>query len=109
MIDDASLNAALAQYRAQGYAVLPGVFDATEVAAMAASFDHHWAEGMRHRASFRHGNLLYRLGEDAARGKILRLVQWPSYVDAVLEAVRRDPHFLRMLAPRVGPASPQIR
>jgi ectoine hydroxylase-related dioxygenase (phytanoyl-CoA dioxygenase family) len=108
VIDDASLNAALAQYRAQGYAVLPGVFDATEVAAMAASFDHHWAEGMRHRASFRHGNLLYRLGEDAARGKILRLVQWPSYVDAVLEAVRRDPRFLRMLAPLLGPDIKQI-
>ena len=108
MIDDPSLTLALAQYRAEGYAVLRGVFDAREVAAMAVRFDHHWAEGMRHRASFRHGNLLYRLGEDAARGKILRLVQWPSYVDPVLEAIRRDPRFFRVLAPLLGADIKQI-
>ena len=108
MIDDPSLTIALAQYRAEGYAVLRRVFDASEVAAMAARFDHHWAEGMRHRASFRHGNLLYRLGEDAARGKILRLVQWPSYVDPVLEGVRRDPRFLAILAPLLGRDIKQI-
>jgi ectoine hydroxylase-related dioxygenase (phytanoyl-CoA dioxygenase family) len=106
--DHSSLSAALAQYRAEGYAVLRGIFDASEVAAIAACFDRHWAEGMRHRASFRHGNLLYRLGEDAVRGKILRLVQWPSYVDPVLEAVRRDPRFLRMLEPLLGPDIKQI-
>jgi ectoine hydroxylase-related dioxygenase (phytanoyl-CoA dioxygenase family) len=108
VIDDSSLTIALAQYRAEGYAVLRGVFDASEVAAMAARFDHHWAGGMQHRASFRHGNLLYRLGEDAARGKILRLVQWPSYVDPVLEGVRRDPRFLRMLEPLLGADIKQI-
>ena len=108
MIDDSSLTIALTQYRAEGYAVLRGVFDASEVAAMAARFDHHWAEGMQHRASFRHGNLLYRLGEDAARGKILRLVQWPSYVDPVLEGVRRDPRFSRMLEPLLGADIKQI-
>jgi ectoine hydroxylase-related dioxygenase (phytanoyl-CoA dioxygenase family) len=108
VIDDPTLNSALAQYRDQGYAVLRGVFDAAEVAAMAGRFDHHWAEGMRHHASFRHGNLLYRLGEDAARGKILRLVQWPSYVDPVLESIRRDPRFFRMLEPLLGRDIKQI-
>jgi ectoine hydroxylase-related dioxygenase (phytanoyl-CoA dioxygenase family) len=108
VIDDALLNTALAHYRAEGYAVLRGVLDAAEVAAMAVAFERHWAEGMSHRASFRHGNLLYRLGRDPARGKIVRLVQWPAYVDPVLEGIRRDPRFLAILAPLLGRDIKQI-
>ncbi len=63
------------------------------------------ATGMAHRASWRHGNLFYRQGQDARLGKILRLVQWPAYVDPVLEAVRRDPRWLALLEPLLGPTS----
>ena len=108
MIDAATIATALQRYRAEGYAVLHSVFDAGEVAAMGAAFDRHWAEGMAHRASFRHGNLLYRLGRDEKLGKILRLVQWPSYVDPVLEAVRRDPRWLAILEPLIGADIKQI-
>ena len=108
MIDDTGIAEALAQYRAEGYAVLRHVFDADEVADMAASFDRHWAEGMAHGRSFRHGNLLYRLGRDAKLGKLVRLVQWPSYGDPVFEAVRRDPRYLAILAPLIGRDIKQI-
>ena len=108
MIDAASIAAAHAQYRAQGYAVLRGVFDAGEVAALAAAFDRQWQEGMAHRASFRHGNLFYRQGKDAALGKIVRLVQWPSYADPVLESARRDPRWLPLLEPLIGRDIKQI-
>jgi ectoine hydroxylase-related dioxygenase (phytanoyl-CoA dioxygenase family) len=99
---------ALAQYRAEGYAVVRGFFSPTEVAAMADAFDRHWKIGMGHRASFRHGNLFYRQGRDARLGKILRLVQWPAYVDPALEAVRRDPRWLALLEPLIGPDIKQI-
>lgn len=100
--------AALEHYRKQGFAVLRGVFGAAEVAAMAAAFDRHWAAGMAHGRSFRHGNLLYRLGDDAAHGRILRLVQWPAYVDGLLEGVRRDPRWLAILEPLLGRDIKQI-
>lgn len=103
-----ALAAALEQYREQGYAVLRGFFAATEVAPLAAAFDRHWATGMAHPRSFRHGNLLYRLGEDKARGKILRLMQWPAYVDDALEDVRRDPRWLALLEPLLGRDIKQI-
>ncbi len=48
----------IAQYRATGYAVLRGVFTGSEVAAIGAAFDRHWARGIALGASFRHGNLL---------------------------------------------------
>ncbi len=107
-MDDTAIAAALTQYRAEGYAVLRRVFDAAEVADMAAAFDRHWTEGMAHGRSFRHGNLLYRLGPDPKLGRIVRLVQWPSYGDPVLEAVRRDPRYLAILAPLIGTDIKQI-
>jgi ectoine hydroxylase-related dioxygenase (phytanoyl-CoA dioxygenase family) len=108
LIDKAAIAAAHQQYRALGYAVLRGVFEAGEVAALAAAFDRQWQEGMAHRASFRHGNLFYRQGKDAALGKIVRLVQWPSYADPVLESVRRDPRWLPLLEPLIGRDIKQI-
>ena len=107
-MDESRIPEALARYRAEGYAVLRHVFDADEIADMAAAFDRHWAEGMAHGRSFRHGNLLYRLGQDTRLGKLVRLVQWPSYGDAVLEAVRRDPRYLALLEPLIGRDIKQI-
>jgi ectoine hydroxylase-related dioxygenase (phytanoyl-CoA dioxygenase family) len=107
-MDDTAIAETLAHYRDEGYAVLRRVFDAGEVKDMAASFDRYWAEGMAHGRSFRHGNLLYRLGRDRVLGKIVRLVQWPSYGDPVLEAVRRDPRYLAILAPLIGSDIKQI-
>lgn len=99
---------ALRQYREEGYAVVRGFFAPGEVDAIAASFDRHWRTGMGHRASFRHGNLYYRQGNDPALGKILRLVQWPSYVDETLDAVRRDLRWRALLEPLVGGNVKQI-
>ena len=92
----------------EGYAVVRGFFAPAEVAAIAAAFDRHWRDGMAHRASFRHGNLFYRQGRDPRLGKILRLVQWPAYVDPTLEAVRRDPRWLDLLEPLLGRDIKQI-
>jgi ectoine hydroxylase-related dioxygenase (phytanoyl-CoA dioxygenase family) len=103
-----SISAAHRDYREQGYAVVKGFFSMAEVAAMAEAFDRHWAEGMTHRASFRHGNLFYRLGRDKRLGKIVRLVQWPSYVDPVLEEARRDERWMALLAPLLGDDIKQI-
>jgi ectoine hydroxylase-related dioxygenase (phytanoyl-CoA dioxygenase family) len=102
------IAAALQHYHAEGYAVLRGVFAPDEVAALAAAFDRHWRVGMGHPASWRHGNLYYRLGRDAALGKVLRLVQWPSYEDEVLARVRTDARLLALLEPLLGGNIKQI-
>jgi ectoine hydroxylase-related dioxygenase (phytanoyl-CoA dioxygenase family) len=108
LIDAAAIAAAHAQYRAEGYAVLRGVFGADEMATLAAAFDRQWQQGMTHGASFRHGNLFYCLGEDATLGKVVRLVQWPSYADPALELARRDPRWLPLLEPLIGRDIKQI-
>jgi ectoine hydroxylase-related dioxygenase (phytanoyl-CoA dioxygenase family) len=98
----------VARYRRDGYAAVRGVFAAAEVAEMAAAFDRLQAEGRRHPKSYRHGNLLYRVAEDPAHGRILRLVQWPSYVDATLDRVRLDRRMLEIVAPLIGTTLKQI-
>ncbi len=96
------------QYREKGYAIVRGVFDPGDVAALAAAFDRVYAEGLTHHASYRDGNVLFRVGQDPQLGRILRLVQWPSYFDPVLESYRRDPRLLRVLEPLIGGDLKQI-
>lgn len=99
---------AIEQFHEEGYGIVRGFFTPDEVAAMAAAFDRHWAVGMSHRASWRHGNLFYRLGQDAALGKVVKMVQWPAYEDALLEKVRRDPRWVPLLKPLIGADVKQI-
>jgi ectoine hydroxylase-related dioxygenase (phytanoyl-CoA dioxygenase family) len=108
MLDRAAFREALSHYSRYGYAVVRGVFSHDEAVDLAAAFDRHWAEGMAHTSSFRHGNLLYRLGIDPKLGKVVRLVQWPSYADTALERVRRDPRMFEILEPLLGRDIKQI-
>jgi len=98
----------VAQYRRDGYAVVRGVFSAAEVAEMALAFNRLYAEGRKHPKSYRHGNLLYRIAQDPARGRVLRLVQWPSYVEPLLDRVRLDRRLLEIVAPLIGTTLKQI-
>ena len=98
----------VAAYRQSGFTVVRGVFNAAEIEELAAAFNREYAIGMRHGRSFRHGNLLYRLGHDAALGPIVRLVQWPSYHDPVLNRFRLDRRMLQILAPLIGADCKQI-
>lgn len=102
------IGEAIEQFREEGYAIVRAFFRPEEIRTMADAFDRHWAEGMSHRASWRHGNLFYRLGEDANLGKVVKMVQWPAYADAALERVRRDPRWLPLLEPLIGRDIKQI-
>lgn len=98
----------LDDYRERGYAVVPGMFDAAEVAALAAGFDRVRADALSHPKSWRHGNLLYRTARDARLGRIVRLVQWPSYDYEVFRRFRTDPRVGDILAPLLGRDVKQI-
>src|SRR5262249_54554989 len=58
--------------------------------------------------SFRHGNMLYRVGPDAALGTVVRMVQWPSYADPVLARYRTHPAMLAVLRGLLGEDIKQI-
>ena len=98
----------IAQFRACGYAVVRGVFDASEVAAMAAAFDRIHALALEKGRSWRDRNLFLSVARDAALGPIVRYAQWPAWVDATLESVRRDSRIRDIVAPLIGDDLKQI-
>jgi ectoine hydroxylase-related dioxygenase (phytanoyl-CoA dioxygenase family) len=107
-MDDIRRGRYLEDYESQGYAIVRGVFTRAEVDEMAASFDCIYAQGLAYGASYRDKNTFFRLGEDKNIGRIVRMVQWPSYFDAVLAKIRTDPRMLAILAPLLGRDLKQI-
>ncbi|PJI42493.1 phytanoyl-CoA dioxygenase family protein [Ferrovibrio sp.] len=95
-------------YARDGYAVIRGLFSPAEVAEIAQGFDRMQTAGLALGRSFRHGNLLFRLGDDPHLGRILRMVQWPSWRDALLDHVRLDLRFAAVLRPLIGDNLKQI-
>jgi ectoine hydroxylase-related dioxygenase (phytanoyl-CoA dioxygenase family) len=95
------------QYRREGYAILRGIFSADEVRRIGAAADEVHAEAVRHGRSFRHGNLFYNVAAEPA-GPQVRMVQWPSYHQPVLNSVRLDPRMAKLLEPLLGKDLKQI-
>ena len=92
-------------YWRHGYAIVRGVFTPAD---MAAAFDRTHAEGTAYPRSYRNGNTFFRQANDANLGRVLRMVQWPSYVDSALDRVRTDPRLLAIVAPLIGQDVKQI-
>jgi hypothetical protein len=97
----------VAHYRREGYAILRGLFSPEEVRSIGAAVDEVHAEAVKHGRSFRHGNLFYNVAPDPA-GPQVRMVQWPSYHQPVLNRVRLDPRMERVLEPLLGADLKQI-
>jgi hypothetical protein len=98
----------IADFHRDGFAIFRGVFSSAEVADLATAFDRQYAAGLTHPCDFRHGNLMVRVGTDPALGRIVKMVQWPSYGDPTLAAVRTDMRLFELLAPLLGSDIKQI-
>lgn len=98
----------VAHYRREGYAILRQVFSPDEVRSIGAAADEVHSEAIRHGRSFRHGNLFYNVGTGAGGGPEVRMVQWPSYHQPVLNGVRLDRRMAQLLEPLLGPDLKQI-
>lgn len=103
------VHADLAHYWRDGYAIVRGFFDPHELAELAGALDQLYDEGVAHGRCFRHGNLFYNVARAESGGEpLVRMVQWPSYHQPVLDAVRREPRFARLLEPLIGRDLKQI-
>jgi ectoine hydroxylase-related dioxygenase (phytanoyl-CoA dioxygenase family) len=63
---------------------------------------------MRHPSTFRHQNKVIWVEQADGIGKVVRGMQWPSYEDDVLDAVRTDPRMLQIVKPLIGGDLKQI-
>jgi ectoine hydroxylase-related dioxygenase (phytanoyl-CoA dioxygenase family) len=107
--EPAGLSADLAHYWREGYAIVRGFFDAPEIREIGRAMDQLYAEGVRHGRCFRHGNLFYNVARECEGSEpLVRMVQWPSYHQAVMNAVRLDSRFAELLEPLIGSDLKQI-
>ena len=104
----AELDDYAGRYRRDGYAVIRGFFRPEEVEAIGAAIDQVHDEGLEHGRCFRHGNLFYNVAADANGAKFVRMVQWPSYHQPVLDRVRLDRRIAALLEPLIGRNLKQI-
>lgn len=98
----------IAHYWREGYAVVRGLFDPVEVDEIAAAADQVYAEGVAHGRSFRHSNLFYNVAAADNAEPIVRMAQWPSYHQRVLNGVRLDRRIAQLLEPLLGKNLKQI-
>src|SRR5438270_13448082 len=101
--DSNSVDADVAHYWRDGYAVVRGFFDPAEIAEIAEAMDRVYAEGVAHGRCFRHGNLFYNVAREREGSEPwVRMVQWPSYHQPVLNRVRLDTRVTQLLGPLSG-------
>ena len=98
----------LKHYWREGYAVVRGLFGAQEIDEIARAADQLHAEGVKHGRSFRHGNLFYNIAIGDDGDPLVRMVQWPSYHQPLLNQVRLDERIARLLDPIIGRSLKQI-
>ncbi len=105
VVADMMTDALWRDYQDKGYAIVRGLFDPAEIAAIGAAVDAIHAAGQAHGRSFRHGNLFFNIAGDPPQ---VRMVQWPAWASDILAAQRIDPRWLALLQPRIGSDIKQI-
>lgn len=108
MVQAAAAQDDLADYWRDGYAIIRGFFSADEIAEIGAAVDQLHAEGLSHRRCFRHGNLFYNVAAGTDGEPLVRMVQWPSYHQPVLNRVRLATRIAELLEPLIGRNLKQI-
>lgn len=102
------MPAIIADYARDGYTIVRNLFTGDEIVEIGAAIDQVHAEGVAHGRSFRHGNLFYNVAPGGEGPPQVRMVQWMSYHQAVLNAVRLDARIARVLEPLIGRDLKQI-
>jgi hypothetical protein len=107
--EPSGVHADLAHYWRDGYAIVRGFFSTSEIKQIGLALDQLYAEGAAHGRCFRHGNLFYNVAREREGSEpLVRMVQWPSYHQRVMDAVRLDTRFAELLEPLIGSDLKQI-
>lgn len=94
--------------QSHGYAVVRQVFSAADIAELAAAFDHLEEATRGYDGTYRDKNFLVVKRTDARLGSVLRMVQWPSYSDALFARYRVDHRLFELIEPMLGRDIKQI-
>ena len=108
-ITKAEAARAAEQYREEGYALVRQFIDGDEVMRLKAETDRMYAEGMTHRATWRHGNLCFEvLPEEDFGARYVIQAYWMSWMSEYFERFRRSEAYRLLLEPILGPDIKQV-
>ena len=97
------VDTALAQFRADGYAIIRGFFDPQEAAELKAKSDELYAIGIQHPVTYRHGNLAYEILPEKHFGKrYLIQAYWFAWAARFYDELRSRHQYLDVLRPVLG-------
>lgn len=108
-ITTSQVDTALAQFRADGYAIIRGFFDPQEAAELKAKSDELYAIGIEHPVTYRHGNLAYEILPEKHFGKrYLIQAYWFAWAAKFYDELRSRHQYLDVLRPVLGDDVKQV-
>lgn len=91
------------QYREEGYALVPQFIDGDVLLRLKAETDRIYQEGLKHHATWRHGNLAFEILPEETFGKRYVIqAYWMAWMSGIYEAFRRSEPYLTLLEPILG-------
>lgn len=97
------------QFHEEGYAIVRGLFSPARMREVQAETRRIYEEGLDHHASYRDHNLYFDILPESHNGQRYVLqAHWFSWISPLFEAFRRDPAYLDLLEPLLGPDIKQI-
>lgn len=109
MITTQQAKDAVEQYREDGYAIVRGFVDGEELERLKQETQNIYAEGLKHHATFRHGNLNFQILPESQFGKRYVLqAYWFSWINRYFEEFRRRDGYYKLLEALLGRNIKQI-
>lgn len=97
------------QYREEGYALIPQFIDGEVLTQLRAETASMYQEGLRHHATFRHGNLAFEILPESHFGKrYVVQAYWMAWISRFFEEFRRSEPYRILLEPILGTDVKQV-
>jgi ectoine hydroxylase-related dioxygenase (phytanoyl-CoA dioxygenase family) len=92
-----------------GYAIIRGFLNPSDVKRASEEADRMYAEGVKHRTTYRDKNLLFDVVDDPkVQRRIVIQAHWTAWISPYFEELRRDPRYFSLLEPFLGRDIKQI-
>lgn len=109
MITQQAAKDAAEQFREEGYALIRQFIDGDALLELKAETDRIYAEGLKHHATWRHGNLAFEILPEADFGaRYVIQAYWMAWMSDYYERFRRSAAYFTLLEPILGRDIKQI-
>lgn len=97
------------QVNENGYAIVRNFIDPEAIIELQTQTKWLYSEGLKHHASFRHGNLSFEILPEKHFGdRYVIQAYWFAWISEYFEQFRRRPEYLRVLEPLLGQNIKQV-